>query len=49
MSYSQEEILNIIADQQMSRPSESVNIPAEGQVVKDASLLTLLVVTITRN
>jgi CheY-like chemotaxis protein len=42
MSYSQEEIFNSIADQQMSRASESVNIPAEGQVVKDASLITLL-------
>jgi len=44
MSNSPEEILKSIVDQQMSRASESppVNIPAEGQVVKDASLLTLL-------
>jgi hypothetical protein len=39
ISYSQEEILNSIADQQMSRASESVNIPAEGQVVKDAEII----------
>lgn len=44
MSNSQEEMLQSIVDRQMSRASEStpVNIPAEGQVVKNASLLTLL-------
>jgi len=44
MPNSQEDVLQSIVEQQMSRASESalVSIPAEGQVVKDASLLTLL-------
>ena len=42
MSNPQDQILQSIVDQQMSRVPDSVEVPAEGQVVKNASLLTLL-------